>query len=130
MFLNDYLPYEALFTNPLTQACCDEQCLHFLFATDCLQPFATVIANTLDVDHILLQMVQKGLLTLDQQQDLSNPLHTPINKRQKLCSIILSLDNSCVEDFLQCLSETSDYAPHKELLQNIRTEVSKCTQLQ
>lgn len=88
--------------------------------TDCLQPFVTDIASTLDVDTIVLPMVKYGLLTQGQQDYLSNPVHTSTTKKNKLCSIILALDDNCVKKFLQCLSETSDYDPHKQLLHKIR----------
>ena len=88
--------------------------------TDCLRPFVTDIANTLDVDTIVLPMVKYGLLTQGQEDYLSNAVHTSTAKRKKLCSIILSLGDSCVKKFLWCLSETSDYDPHNQLLHKIR----------
>ena len=91
-----------------------------VICVDCLQPFATDIAALLDVDTILVWMIKYGLLTPDQQDYLSNLVYTPTNKKRKLCSIILSLNSSCVKNFLKCLSETSNYDPHKQLLQKIR----------
>ena len=96
------------------------------FVTDYLRAFATDIATTLNVDNIQLHMVQYGLLTRDQQDYLSNPIYTACAKGQKLCTIILSFNEGCVEKFLQCLTETSYYEPHRELLQKIRC-VIKCT---
>ena len=67
------------------------------------------------MDVILPLMVQKGLVTPDQQQYLSSPYHTTSEKQQKLCCIVLELPESCVDKFINCLSETSNYEPHKQL---------------
>ena len=67
-----------------------------------------------------MQMMNYGLLTREQQEYLCNPAHTPCAKGRKLCTIILSFNESCVKKFIQCLAETSDYEPHRELLQKIR----------
>ena len=67
------------------------------------------------MDVILPMMVQEGLVTPDQQQYLSIPYHTPGMKQQKLCSIVIELPESCVDKFINCLSETSNYEPHKQL---------------
>ena len=67
------------------------------------------------MDVILPMMVQEGLVTPDQQQYLSNPYHTTGIKQQKLYSIVLELPESCVDKFINCLSETSNYEPHKQL---------------
>lgn len=86
-----------------------------MFLLDSLQLFANDI-NTVDVDAILPMMIEQQLVTLDQHQDLINPLHTPAAKQQKLCSIILGLPDSCVNRFLHCLQTTScDYEPHRQL---------------
>ena len=82
---------------------------------DSLQPFASKITNTVDVDLILPMMVQEGLVTPAQQQFLSSPLHTRDEKQQKLYSIVLELPEDCVDQFINCLSETSQYEPHKKL---------------
>ena len=69
-----------------------------------------------NVNEILPKMTEQKLITSDQQQDLINPMHTTATKQQKLCSIILGLPQDCVNQFLQCLLETSyDYEPHKQL---------------
>ena len=82
---------------------------------DSLQEFANEITNTVSVDVILPMMVQQGLVTLDQQQYLSNPYHTMSMKQQRLCSIVLGLPEDCVHQFLHCLLETSYYEPHNQL---------------
>ena len=82
---------------------------------DSLQPFASKITSTVNVGFILLPMIQEGLLTPHQQQYLSSVCHTASEKQQKLCSIVLELPESCVDKFINCLSETSDYEPHKQL---------------
>lgn len=82
---------------------------------DSLQSFANDITETVNVDIILPMMIQQGLVSADQQQYLSNPYHTMSMKQQKLCGIILELPESCVDQFMNCLSETSDYQPHKQL---------------
>ena len=81
---------------------------------DSLQPFASKI-TTVDVNTILPFMVQESIVSPDQQQYLSSPNHTTCEKQQKLCSIVLELPESCVDKFINCLSETSNYEPHKQL---------------
>ena len=82
---------------------------------DSLQPFASKITDTVNVDLILLPMVKEGLLTPHQWQCLSSVCQTTSEKQQKLCSIVLELPESCVDKFISCLSETSYYEPHKQL---------------
>ena len=91
---------------------------------DSLQLFANDI-NTVDVDAILPMMIEEKLVTLDQQQYLINPLHTPAAKQQKLCSIILGLPDSCVDRFLHCLQKTScNYEPHKQLYDKLCVQLN------
>ena len=71
------------------------------------------------MDEILPMIIQQGLLTPEQQQDLYNPNHTMVNKQQKLLDIVLWLPESCVDTFLHCLLETSYYEPHKILYDKI-----------
>lgn len=86
---------------------------------DSLQSFANDITTTVNVDLILPMMIQQNLVTPAQQQDLSNPYHTTAVKQQKFCSIILGLSESCVNQFLHCLLETSYYGPHKQLYEKL-----------
>ena len=69
---------------------------------------------------ILPYLVSYGLLTPAQQEYLTQSVYTPSDKKQKLCNILLRLDENNVKKFLQCLSETSNYDPHKELLEKIQ----------
>ena len=95
-----------------------------MFVLDSLQLFANDI-NAVDVDAILPLMIEQKLVTLDQQQDLINPLHTPAAKQQKLCSIILGLPDSCVNQFLHCLQKTScNYEPHKQLYDKLYVQLN------
>jgi len=71
---------------------------------------------------ILPYLISYGLLTPEQQDYLIHSAYTPFDKRQKLCSILLRLDESGVKKFLQCLSETSYYDPHKQLLEIIQSK--------
>ena len=73
-----------------------------------------------EVTACMVFIAHYGLLTKAQQEYLSSPANTPCAKRQNLCTIMLFFDESCVEKFLQCLSESSHYEPHRELLQKIR----------
>ena len=89
--------------------------LSFVTFLDSLQPFADNIAGSVNVDVILPMMIQQGLVTSDQQQDLINPLLSMAAKQQKLCGIILGLPEGCVYKFLHCLLETNNYEPHNQL---------------
>ena len=68
---------------------------------------------------ILPNLISYGLLTPKQLADLTHPQHTTFEKQQILRGIILQLNEKCVKKFLQCLSETSSYDPHKQLLDKI-----------
>ena len=92
--------------------CLCSLCGYFL---DSLQPFANEIVNRVNVDLILPMMVQEGLVTPEQQQFLSSLYHTAWQKQQMLCSIVIVMSEDCVEKFRNCLLQTSDYEPHKEL---------------
>jgi len=74
------------------------------------------------VPIILPYLISHGLLTPDQQDYLTHSAFTTSEKRQKLCVILLRLDESGIKKFLQCLSETSDYDPHKQLLEMIQSK--------
>ena len=65
------------------------------------------------MDVILPMMMQQGLVSPEQQQDLINP--SMAAKQQKLCGIILGLPEGCVKKFLHCLLKTNHYEPHKQL---------------
>ena len=75
---------------------------------------------------ILPNLISHGLLSPDQQERLNHPLLTPTKKQQELCGILLRLNEDRVEKFLQCLSETSSYDPHKQLLNKICHECTHC----
>ena len=85
------------------------------FYIDPLHSFANDIANTVDVDLISPLMVQEGLVTPNQFQYLNSLYNTASKKQQKLYSIVIELPEDCVDKFVQCLHETSDYKPHKQL---------------
>ena len=69
---------------------------------------------------ILPYLVSYGLLTPEQQDYLTHLAYTSSDKKHKLCNILLRLNENDVKKFLQCLSETSDYYPHKQLLEKIQ----------
>ena len=71
---------------------------------------------------ILPYLVSYGLLTCKQQEYFTLIAYTPSDKKQNLCNILLRLDENDVKKFLQCLSETSDYEPHKQLLEKIQSK--------
>ena len=51
-----------------------------------------------------------------------SPSHIPMEKRHKLTCLVISLNEECVEKFLDCLSQTAvDYAPHDYLLKKIQS---------
>ena len=89
---------------------------------DSLECFATDIQDNIDVVTILPNLISYGLLTTKQQSDLTYSHYSPFEKQQILREIILQLNEKCVKKFLQCLSETSSYDPHKQLLDKIRCE--------
>ena len=72
---------------------------------------------------ILPYLISHGLLNRAQQEYLAHRFHTLAEKQQELRGILLTLNESCVKKFLQCLSETSDYEPHKQLLRKIQCKL-------
>ena len=93
----------------------------FSFCLDSLECFSTAITESVDLGTILPNLISHGLLTPNQREHLTHPLRTSAETKQELCGILLSLDERCVKKFLQCLSETSDYNPHKQLLNKIQS---------
>ena len=77
------------------------------------------ICTSINVDRILPSLVSNGLVTLHDQQCLSNPVYTDVQKQHKLAFLIVSLKEDCVKKFLQCLSETRDYEPHNTLFEKL-----------
>ena len=96
------------------------------FYPDSLEHFATDIKDSVDVGTISTHLISHGLLTPEQQDDLIDPNLNSSKKRQKLCEILLRLNEECVKKFLQCLSETSSYSPHEQLLNKIRCKYHQC----
>ena len=87
---------------------------------DSLECFASDIIGRIDLITILPHLMSYGLLTPEQQEYLTHIAYTPTDKKQKLCNILLRLDENEVKKFLQCLSETSNHEPHKQLLEKIQ----------
>ena len=100
-----------------------------LIHLDSLKPFTTDICGAIDVNTILPFMVKNGLLSSSQHQYFLNPYHTTYDKQNKLTCIAVTLNEDCVERFLQCLQETSEYEPHETLLKKIRIgkKIHECT---
>ena len=97
--------------------------MHFntvFFCVDSLECFATDISESVDVGTILPNLISHGLLTPEQRDCITHPLHTPAKKQEELSRILLNMNERCVKKFLQSLSETSDYDPHKQLLNKIQ----------
>ena len=91
------------------------------FCLDSLECFSTDINESVDLGTILPNLISHGLLTPNQRDYLTHPLRTPAETKQELCGILLRLNERCVKKFLQCLSETSHYDPHKLLLNKIQS---------
>lgn len=72
------------------------------------------------METILPNLTSHGLLTPEQREYLNHSVFTATQKQQKLCGVLLRLNEKCVKKFLQCLSETSSYDPHKQLLTKIQ----------
>ena len=73
-----------------------------------------------DLTIILPHLLSYELLTTENLDYLTHISYTSTNKMQKLCNILLSLDENGIKKFLQCLSHTSDHKPHKKLLEKIK----------
>lgn len=98
---------------------------YFFICLDSLQEFADDICDSVDISTIQPHLIKRGLINKTDHEYFLNSLHTPTDKRSKLIFLIISLPESCVEKFLDCLSQTShDYAPHGSLLEKIRDGMS------
>ena len=97
-----------------------QQSASIFIHADSLESFSTDISENVDVGTILPNLISHGLLTPKQRDYLTNPLHTSAEKQQELCGILLTLNEKCVKKFLQSLSETGHYDPHKQLLNRIQ----------
>ena len=91
-------------------------CLHL----DSLEPFAQDICSSVDILIILPSLIAHRLVTRFDQEYFMSALHTSSEKQLKLMCLVISLNEKCVEKFLQCLSQTVGEHPlHGELLEKI-----------
>ena len=97
--------------------------LSLCLCLDSLEPFAQGICSSVDVQTIVPWMITHGLVTSHDKAYFYNPYHNSVEKQHKLMCLVLSLNEDCVEKFLECLSQTSDYAPHGTLLEKIRNSM-------
>jgi len=72
-------------------------------------------------------LLSHHLLTDDQLAYFIDSTSTPIEKKQTLTSKIVAMSDDDVEIFLQCLETTSDYSPHRTLLEKILHGTCKLT---
>ena len=85
-----------------------------------MQEFATDIMNNIDLQLILPHLIACGILSYEQQEFLLQITFTNSQKMNKLLNILLTLDEKGVKSFLKCLDETSQFKPHKTLLEKIQ----------
>jgi len=64
-------------------------------------------------------MLAHGLLTQGQWEYCLNPHVMTTEKQRKLAYTIVTYSEECAQKFIQCLKNTSDYAPHDDLLKKI-----------
>ena len=96
------------------------QCLHL----DSLEPFAQDIPSSVDIEIILPSLIAHGLVTRLDQEYFMSPFHTSVEKQLKLMCLVISLNEECVEKFLECLSQTVGEHPlHGELLEKIHNGI-------
>ena len=95
-------------------------CLHL----DSLEPFAQDICSSVDIQTILPSLIAHGLVTRFDQEYFMSPQHTSSEKQLRLMCLVISLNEKCVEKFLQCLSQTvGECCLHGELLKKIYTGI-------
>ena len=82
--------------------------------------FASDITERIDLSEIVPKLMSCELLTFKQVEYLTHSAYTPTERKQKLCNILVTLDENDVEKFLQCLSKTDYIPPHKKLLEMIQ----------
>ena len=91
---------------------------------DSLEPFAYEICNSVDISTILPFLIKHGLINRHDNEYFMNPVHTSVEKQCKLTTLVVSLNEDCVDKFVDCLSQTSDFAPHDTLLKTIQSSKS------
>ena len=95
-----------------------------LVCLDSLEPFAYDISCSVNVGEILPVLISHGLLTRSDHDYFTSKVHTHAEKLERLTCLVVSLNEDCVEKFLDCLSKTADYAPHDSLLKKINNGMS------
>ena len=91
-------------------------------SSDSLEPFAQAICSAVNIQALLPWMIKHGLLTRFDQEYFMSTSHIPMEKRHRLMCLVVSLNENCVEKFLDCLSQTAvEYAPHDDLLNKIQS---------
>ena len=91
---------------------------------DSLEPFAYDICSSVDISTILPFLIKHGLISCHDNDYFMSPAHTSVEKQCKLTTLIASLNEDCADKFIDCLSQTSDFAPHDALLKTIQSGMS------
>ena len=98
---------------------------------DSLESFAQDIFSSVDVQTILPLLTKHGLVTRFDLEYFTHSSYTSVEKQRKLMCLAISLNEKCVEKFLECLSQTvGEYPLHGELLEKIRNgtfSLAKCS---
>ena len=97
---------------------------------DSLESFAQDICSLVDVQTILPWLTKHGLVTRFDLEYFTSSYYTSVEKQHRLMCLAISLNEKCVEKFLECLSQTSNLAPHGELLEKIHNStfsLAKCS---
>ena len=91
---------------------------------DSLEPFAYDISHSVDVPTILPLLIQHGLITRHDNDYFIHHSYTNAEKQSKLTCLVVSLNEDYVDKFLDCLSQTSNFAPHDTLWNKIQSGMS------
>ena len=75
----------------------------------------------MDVPTILPFLIKHGLITRHDNDYFISQAYTNVEKQSKLTCLVVSLHEDCIDKFVDCLSQTADYAPHDTLLKKIQS---------
>lgn len=92
-----------------------------------LNQLAPIVSSSVNLDVLVPLLLKHGLLTNDQNYDLTNPIIAPSRRTQSLIDILKCKGNETLKKLLCCLTSEKQHAGHKDIALKL-TELLKLQQ--
>lgn len=91
-----------------------------------LQHLTVEFVDKMDPEQMKTQLFQKRMLTRDEVEQLSLPIHTTRSKCMLILTKLPTKGAEAFDKFVECLESTRDEVPgHAELLEKIMEELDR-----